>query len=228
MPWPLRWRKSEVLLIIAPMINYTFHNPAILKQALTHPSVSGGRNYERLELLGDAVLSLVITERLLALHADEAEGDIVKRRAALVNGTALAEVAKEIGLGEQLILGESELQGGGRENMRNLENAMEAVIGAVYEDGGLAAARDVVLQLFETRITGMKTPPKDPKTTLQEWAQGLGKPLPEYKLIGQTGPSHAPEFVVEVRVEGLNPITAEGPNKRLAERLAAEKLLEQI
>ncbi len=210
------------------VLTYQFQNPALLKQALTHPSVSGSRNYERLELLGDSVLSLVITERLLALYADEAEGDIVKRRAALVNGTSLAEVAKEIGLGEQLILGESELQGGGRENMRNLENAMEAVIGAVYEDGGLAAAREVVLQLFEARITDMKTPPKDPKTTLQEWAQGLGKPLPEYKLIGQTGPSHAPEFVVEVRVEGLTPITAEGPNKRLAERLAAEKLLTLI
>jgi len=207
---------------------YTFHNPDLLKHALTHPSVSGGRNYERLELLGDAVLALVITERLLVLHVDEAEGDIVKRRAALVNGGVLAEVAKEIGLGEQLILGESELQGGGRENARNLENAMEAVIGAVYEDGGLAAASDVVLQLFEQRIAEMKAPPKDPKTTLQEWAQGLGKPLPEYKLVGQTGPSHAPEFVVEVQVDGLESATATASTKRLAERLAAEKLLEQI
>lgn len=210
------------------ILHYHFQNPSLLKQALTHPSVSGGRNYERLELLGDAVLSLVITERLLALHVAEVEGDIVKRRAALVNGAVLAEVAKELGLGEQLILGESELQGGGRENARNLENAMEAVIGAVYEDGGLAAAREVVLQLFEPRIREMKAPPKDPKTTLQEWAQGLGKPLPEYKLIGQTGPSHAPEFVVEVRVEGLSAVTAEAGTKRQAERLAAEKLLEQI
>ena len=210
------------------ILNYTFQNSDLLKRALTHPSVSGSRNYERLELLGDAVLSLVITEQLLALHAEEVEGDIVKRRAALVNGISLAEVAKEIGLGEQLILGESELQSGGRENARNLENAMEAVIGAVYEDGGLAAARAVVLQLFEQRIRNMKAPPKDPKTMLQEWAQGLGKPLPEYILIGQTGPSHAPEFVIEVRVEGLNAVTAEAGTKRQAERLAAENLLEQI
>ena len=210
------------------ILNYNFQNPSLLKQALTHPSVNSGKNYERLELLGDAVLSLVITERLLTLHAEEVEGDIVKRRAALVNGSSLAEVAREMRLGEQLILGESEVQGGGRENARNLENAMEAVIGSIYEDGGLVAAREVVLQLFEPRILAMKAPPKDPKTTLQEWAQGLGKPLPEYKLIGQTGPSHAPEFVVEVSAEGLEKVTASGPTKRLAERLAAEKLLEQI
>lgn len=209
-------------------LNYVFQNAPLLQEALTHPSMGQRRNYERLELLGDAVLSLVITERLLALHAEEAEGDIVKRRAALVNGVTLAEVAQEIRLGEHLILGESEAQGGGRENIRNLENAMEAVIGAVYEDGGLPAARAVVLPLFETRIAEMKAPPKDPKTTLQEWAQGLSKPLPEYRLVGQTGPSHAPEFSVEVRVEGLEPVTASASTKRLAERLAAEKLLEQI
>lgn len=209
-------------------LGYVFENVQLLHEALTHPSMGRKQNYERLELLGDAVLSLVITERLLALHSEEVEGDIVKRRAALVNGVTLAEVAQEMGLGEHLILSESEQSGGGRENVHNLENALEAVIGAVYEDGGLNAARAAVLPLFETRIVEMKAPPKDPKTTLQEWAQGLGKPLPEYRLVEQKGPSHAPEFMVEVRVEGLEPVTAEGSTKRQAERLAAEKLLEHI
>lgn len=210
------------------ILNYAFKDEELLNEALTHPSSPQKKNYERMELLGDAVLSLVITERLLTLHPQESEGDVVKRRAALVNGTTLAEVASEIGLGKHLILGDSEQQGGGRENARNLENAIEAVIGAVYKDGGLEAARNVVLQFFAQRIDDMKAPPKDPKTALQEWAQGLGKPLPEYKLVEQTGPSHAPLFVVEVSVEGLTPATAEASTKRLAERLAAEKLLGHI
>lgn len=210
---------------MATLLDYTFKNPALLEEALTHPSTGRARHYERLELLGDAVLLLIVTQKLLELYPDEPEGDIVKRRAALVNGATLAEVAQEMGLGERLILGESERIGGGQQTPSNLENAMEAVIGAVYADGGLEGARHLVLAQFEARMRAMKTPPKDPKTTLQEWAQARGKPLPEYRVIEQTGPSHAPLFVVEVAVEGHPPAHAESSTKRTAERLAAEKLL---
>lgn len=210
---------------------YRFRDGELLKTALTHPSLHQGKkgaNYERLELLGDAVLTLVITEELLALHADESEGDIVKRRAALVNGQVLSEVAEELSLGTHLLLSESEESGGGRKNKRNLENAMEALIGALYQDSGMEAARGLIRRCFETRIRTQPHPPQDAKTALQEWAQGSGLPLPRYEVVRQSGPSHAPEFVVQVAVEGFEPAEAAAGNKRLAERQAAEHLLEQI
>lgn len=213
-------------------LGYRFKNTALLMAALTHPSLQGGtarvEDYERLELLGDAVLTLVITEMLLERFPAEAEGDIVKRRAALVNGRVLAEVADAMKLGVHLRLSESEEASGGRQNRRNLENAVEALIGAIYNDGGMEIARQFIVLRFAARIAEMQAPPQDAKTGLQEWAQGRGLPLPSYTLTNQSGPSHAPEFTVAVAVEGFAPAEAKAGNKREAERMAAEQLLSQV
>lgn len=218
--------------LLEDQLGYRFKKTALLTAALTHPSLQGTgvrvEDYERLELLGDAVLSLVITEMLLERFAEEPEGDIVKRRAALVNGRVLAEVADAMNLGAFLRLSESEEASGGRSNKRNLENAVEALIGAIYTDGGMEIARQFIVLRFAARISDMQAPPQDAKTGLQEWAQGRGLPLPVYALVEQSGPSHAPSFIVSVAVEGHSPAQAQAGNKREAERQAAELLLAQV
>lgn len=218
--------------LLEDSIGYRFKRTSLLTAALTHPSLQGAGvrvdDYERLELLGDAVLSLVITEMLLERFAEEHEGDIVKRRAALVNGRVLADIAEEMNLGAFLRLSESEETSGGRNNRRNLENAVEALIGAIYTDGGIEIARQFIVLRYAARISEMQAPPQDAKTGLQEWAQGRGLPLPVYTLVGQSGPSHAPSFTVSVAVEGYAPSQANAGNKREAERQAAEFLLAQV
>lgn len=219
------------MVTLEERLGYSFTDATLLKTALTHPSALQGKkgaNYERLELLGDAVLTLLITEELLVLHLEEPEGDIVKRRAALVNGTVLAEVAEELDLGAHLILSESEEQGGGRKNKRNLENAMEALIGAIYQDAGMERTRMFIRECFAARIKEQPHPPQDAKTKLQEWAQGRGLDLPVYTETARSGPSHAPEFTVQVEVQGQPPASAKAGSKRLAEREAAEIMLKNI
>lgn len=212
-------------------LGHAFANTALLEQALSHPSLGTAAvhgNYERLELLGDSVLALVISEFLLDTYPEEAEGDIAKRRAALVCGPTLAQIARELDVGAALLLGESEAQSGGRDNDATLENALEAVIGALYLDAGLEVTRGVILPLFAPLADAMAAPPKDPKTALQEWAQAAGKKLPVYTVTETTGPSHAPEFTVEAAVEGYAPAQASGASKKAAERDAAAALLEVI
>lgn len=210
---------------------YTFKNPGLLKEALTHPSLTydGTKlSYERLEFLGDSVLSLVIAEFLIENYPEESEGHLAKRHAALICGNTLSRVAEEAKIGKFIAMAEGEKQMGGRVNPNNLENALEAIIGAVYLDGGLESARKFVLSYWKQIANEMKEPPLDPKSELQEWAQGNDKPLPSYKIIKREGPSHAPVFTIEVKVKGLDPVTAEGSSKKIAERIAAERLLEVI
>ena len=138
------------------------------------------------------------------------------------------QVATSIGLGSHLKVSQSEEKGGGRENKANLENAMEAVIGALYLDQGFAAAQNFVLKYWDSLMNEMLEPPKDAKSALQEWAQGKGLPLPNYEVVSQEGPSHAPEFVISVAVEGQELQTGQGNSKRKAEQEAAEKLLEVL
>lgn len=217
------------------LLFYHFSDPALLEEALTHPSISnetgkhGGLvNYERLEFLGDAVLGLVIADFLIQQYPNEPEGDLAKRRAALVCHEALAEVGRTMRIGEYLKMTEGEESIGGRENPANLENAMEAVIGALYMDGGLMAVKKVVYEYWMPLLNTMKTPPKDPKTALQEWSQAAKLGIPEYHVLAIEGPSHAPEFIIEVRLPGIEPCTAKGHSKRLAQREAARKLLDKI
>lgn len=208
-------------------IGYQFNRPELLRQALTHRS-QGGLHNQRLEFLGDAVLGMLIAELLYRLHPEEPEGDLSRRLVSLVNGEQLAEIAVELQLGPCLFLSSSEEEQGGRANRSNLEDAMEALIGAMYLDSGLEAARALIDRYWRPYALNLKSPPKDAKTALQEWAQGRGLPLPEYVVISTQGPSHAPNFVIEVRIKGAAPTRAEAGTKRTAERLAAQAMLENL
>ncbi len=209
-------------------LGYTFRDAKLLQRALTHRSLvregATGSN-QRLEFLGDAVLGLVIAEMVYRLFPEEAEGDLSKRLVSLVNGEQLAQIARVMQLGAHLQLSGGEEEQGGRENPSNLEDACEALLGALYLDGGLEAARAVVEKFWRGYAEAMKAPPKDAKTTLQEWVQARGLPLPEYKVVSAEGPSHAPLFVIELVVQGAEPVRAEAGVKKQAERLAAEKML---
>ncbi len=206
-------------------IGHRFSDAKLLWQALTHPSNAGQPSYQRLEFLGDSVLGLLVAEMLYGFYPNEAEGSLAKRHSALVCGPVLAEVAAEIGLGEALRLGQSEEMTDGRRNASNLEDACEALIGAIYLDGGLEAARAFVQSRWKLRARTTPAPPRDAKTTLQEWAQAKSLPLPEYAMVGQSGPAHAPVFTVEVRVRKCEPQQGQGTNKRTAEQAAAKAML---
>jgi ribonuclease-3 len=223
-------------------LNYHFVNRDLLEQALTHPSYGSDKpqyktrqgrltrpHYERLEFLGDTVLSLVISEYLLKNYPDENEGSLAKRRAALVCGDSLAAVAQHMDLGDFLYMTNSEIESGGRSRRTNLENSFEALIAALYLDGGLEIVREFIINNFAPLALEMETPPKDSKTALQEWAQARGKNLPQYELVDSTGPSHAPLFTVQVHIEGIeDSLSGTGRSKRLAERKAAEEMMHYV
>lgn len=209
-------------------IGYQFRDPALLELALTHPSLSRQRNNQRLEFLGDAVLGAVVARLLYDLHTSEQEGELARRLAALVRGETLAQVAEELGLGKVLQMASSEVQGGGRDNRSNLEDAMEALIGALYLDGGMEAAEAFIKPRWSEMAKNISAPPKDAKTALQEWAQARGLPVPVYTIISTTGPAHAPEFTIEVVVQGYEGTQAKAASKRVAEQMAAEQLLRKL
>nr|WP_245986949.1 ribonuclease III [Azospirillum thermophilum] len=228
---------------LAEALGHRFAKPGLLEDAVTHPSLMGlerggrrgqrpdhgpGLAYERLEFLGDRVLGLVIAEWLLEQFPHEKEGALAKRHAALVRREAVGRVAEGIGLGGYLRLSPAEAQGGGRTNQTILGDACEAVIGALYLDGGLDVARRFIRGAWAEQIERPQPPPIDPKTALQEWVQGRGLPLPTYELLDRSGPAHEPVFRVAVRVEGMDPVTGTGPSKRIAEKKAASVLLSQV
>jgi ribonuclease-3 len=209
-------------------IGYTFHNPALLDLALTHPSANKTQNNQRLEFLGDSILGAVIAKLLYDLFPGEPEGELARRLAGLVRGETLAGLARELGLGEALNIAASEAKLGGRDNPSNLEDAMEALIGAIYLDGGMSAAEQFILPRWKLLAEKNVAPPKDAKTALQEWAQARGLPVPAYTVKSSTGPAHAPQFTMEVAVQGYEPAEATAASKRAAEQLAAEALLKQV
>jgi ribonuclease III len=211
-------------------LSYSFKDRSLLDQALTHRSVeaAGGADYERLEFLGDRVLALVVTEMLMAAFPVEREGALAKRLAALVRQETLADVARDIGLGGYIRLSRGEADGGGRENEAILADVCEAVIAAIYHDGGIAAARDFIERHWRGRLQSVSAPPQDAKTTLQEWAQGRGLALPSYVITAREGPDHAPVFTVQVALTDGQSADGRGPSKRVAEQAAARKLLETM
>ncbi|MGF7173137.1 ribonuclease-3 [Azospirillum doebereinerae] len=224
---------------LARALGHAFVNLDLLQDAVTHPSLAGlergarkpggpGLAYERLEFLGDRVVGLVVAEWLLERYPNEREGALAKRHASLVRRESLGRVADTIGLGAYLRMSPSEVQSGGRANRTILGDACEAVLGALYLDGGLEAVTRFVRRALAESIEKASPPPLDSKTALQEWAQGRGKPLPSYELIERSGPAHEPVFVVAVRVEGMEPVTGAGPSKRIAEKKAANALLSQV
>jgi len=215
-------------------LGHDFARPELLTQALTHPSIVHGRAprtataYERLEFLGDRVLGLAVAEMLLAAFPAEPEGALARRHAALVRREALARVAGRIGLGEAILLAKGEEEAGGRGNPALLADACEAVIGALFADAGFEVAAAFVRAQWMPLMDESAAPPKDAKTALQEWAQGLGKPLPSYSVVGVEGPPHDPVFKVAVSVAGADEATGSGPSKRVAEQAAAAILLERV
>jgi len=211
-------------------LGYRFENPALLAQALTHSSAaaSRGQSNERLEFLGDRVLGLTIAALLLETFPDEDEGQISYRFSALVMSPTLARIAAAIGLPAHVRLSESEQAGGGSDNPALLANCCEAVIAAIFLDGGLEPAQAFIRRHWRELVDEAAEPPKDAKTMLQEWAQAEGLPLPRYRVAGQKGPGHALVFRVEVTVQDRPPAEAEGPSKRAAEQTAAALMLRRI
>jgi len=220
-------------------IGYSFTGPEILEEALTHPSAlaserSRGRHtrkpaqrgYERLEFLGDRVLGLVIADLLLRRFESEPEGHLTRRLTHLVRRQALARIAGSIGLGAHLQMSAAERAAGAAANTGILADVCEALIAAIYLDGGFEAASDFVWRFWQPLIDEMEGPPRDPKTALQEWAQARALALPTYELIGTSGPDHALRFTVEARVAGHDGAKATASSKRSAEAKAAELLLE--
>lgn len=206
-------------------------NEALLTEALTHASVRSGKgprvDNERLEFIGDRVLGLAIAELLLELNPTASEGELAKRFNRLVRGETCAAVARQIGLGAHLILSGSEADSGGRQKETILADAMEAVLGAVFIDSGFVKARACVRKLWAAQAGERPHAAADPKSTLQEWAQGQGLALPRYKEVARTGPDHAPLFTAEVTITGRLPARGEGASKRAAEQAAATTLLER-
>ena len=215
---------------LAPVFQHTFGNPRLLYEALTHGSAGDehGHNYERLEFLGDRVLSLVVAELLYRHFPDEPEGKLARRSAALVRRDALAEVAGEIGLGPFLVLSRGEDDSGGRENPSLLADVCEAVIAALYLDGGLPVAVRFIERYWQPMMSRSRTPPTDAKTALQEWLQGRGEPLPVYQIVERAGPDHAPVFTIEVAAGDTHTAVGSGGNRRVAEQEAAKALLKVL
>jgi ribonuclease-3 len=220
------------LAALEAALGYRFGNRALLAAALAHSSLAGrgvarAEGFDRLEFLGDRVIGLVVAEMILERYPADSEGAIARRHAALVNRDTLARVAREMGLGPHMQLSLSEVQAGGRDNPGVLADAFEALIAALYRDGGLDAARQFLTARFAPLVLEVAVPPRDAKTALQEWAQGHGLSLPAYRTLSMSGPSHKPRITVEVRIDGLAPETAESTSRRAAEQEAAAALLER-
>lgn len=211
-------------------VGHEFARADLLRLALTHRS-RGNPNNERLEFLGDAVLNMVVAELLFVARPDVPEGDLSRLRARIVRERTLAEVARQLDLGKHVLLGPGELKSGGFLRDSILADALEAVIGAVFLDGGFDAARELVERLMAERITALPDAEslKDPKTRLQELLQGRSLKLPEYEVIDEHGADHDRSFTVICRIEILDaPITATATSRRKAEQAAAKGALEAI
>lgn len=211
-------------------LGHVFDRPELLAQAVTHASRSSANrdDNQRLEFLGDRVLGLVMAEALLALDAKATEGQLAPRFNALVRKETCADVAREIDLGAVLRLGRSEMLSGGRRKQALLGDGMEAVIAAVYMDGGFDAAREVTLRLWGARVANVEEDARDPKTALQEWAQARALPPPRYQEIARKGPDHAPEFTIQAVLENGREARATANSKRQAEQAAAQTLLAEL
>ncbi len=211
-------------------IGYSFIDPDLLATALTHRSARSQHN-ERLEFLGDAVLDLIISDELFGSFPEATEGELSRLRARLVRRDALAEAARRIDLGAFIELGSGELKSGGFRRSSILADALEAVIGAVYRDGGLDAARELVRGLLapELNACSLTSSLKDPKTELQEYLQARQQPLPEYSVVEVSGEPHDQTFTVECAAQGLSqPALGVGSSRRKAEQAAARTALAQL
>jgi ribonuclease-3 len=229
---PVREPDQDALVGLQERIGHFFADPELLARALTHvsalPAAQAQRrvdSYQRLEFLGDRVLGLAVSEMLFQQFPHADEGELSRRLAALVRKETCAEVARDLGVGEVLLLGEGEAQTGGAAKAAILGDVCESILGAIFLDAGFEAARDTVRRFFHEKMLNPARPLCDPKTALQEWAQARGLPPPSYRQSGRIGPDHAPVFVIEVSVGGFEPVAAQGSSKRFAEQASARKFL---
>jgi len=211
-------------------LGHSFAKPELLIRAVTHSSMSSPHrdDNQRLEFLGDRVLGLVMSEALLIADPNATEGQLAPRFNALVRKETCADVARQIDLGVVMKLGRSEMLTGGRRKEALLADAMEAVIAAVYQDAGFDAARALVLKLWGERVDNVEADARDPKTALQEYAQGKGEQPPNYVEVSRSGPDHAPIFTIEARMQSGASEQAQAPSKRQAEQAAAKALLARV
>jgi ribonuclease-3 len=213
---------------LARLLGYQFTDGALAEQALTHRSFGGSHN-ERFEFLGDAIVNFIVAEALFTHFPTTREGDLTRMRASLIRGQTLAEIARELQLGDFLRLGSGEMKSGGHRGETILADALEALIAAIYLDGGLDVCRERVVAWFGARLQQV-TPgetSKDPKTRLQEWLQGRAKALPVYTLIETQGEAHNQHFTIECRIPSVNEqFSGSGSSRRIAEQIAAAAALE--
>lgn len=221
---------NDACVALARRLGYAFTDATLLTRALTHRS-KGADNNERLEFLGDSILSFVIADVLCDRFQYLTEGELTRVRASLVRQETLAQLARQIELGNCLVLGSGELKSGGFDRDSILSDAMEAVFGAVYKDGGLDPARSAILRLYQPIIDTIDPAAisKDPKTRLQEWLQQQAQPTPAYQVVAVTGEAHQQNFVVECKVPGLaQAVRGEGSSRRVAEQQAALRAYELL
>ncbi|MDA0901971.1 MAG: ribonuclease III [Proteobacteria bacterium] len=211
------------------IIGYQFYNPKLLDEALTHPSLSkeAGENYQRLEFLGDAVLSMVVAELLIKEYPQENEGQLSKRQANLVSGDVISKIATQIKLNQVMKLSQGEKDRGGKENKRNLENTMEALIGAIYLDSDFENTKKFITKYWQIPIKSAINPPQDPVSLLQEIVQSKTKQLPQYKINRSGGAEHNPVFSAILEIENVQ-YKGEGPSKKEAQKNAAKAALKEI
>ena len=219
---------SPPLARLSAGLGYTFRQPELLEESLTHRSASA-RNNERLEFLGDALLSMIIAEYLFQHYPKASEGELSRLRASLVKGETLAELARGLQLGDWLRLGPGELKSGGFRRESILSDTMEAIFGAVYLDGGLIPCRDLILLLYRDCLTQLASAGelKDPKTRLQEYLQARQQALPVYNVLEIRGEPHAQSFMVECVATEARTVAA-GSSRRKAEQEAARQMLERV
>lgn len=221
---------GDDLTALEAALGHCFSDRNLITRALTHRSALAPHDppedsYQILEFLGDRVLALTIADALIAAFPEAEEGELAQRLNRLVQARTCAEIARELDLGRYLRLGEGEAQSGGRRKSAILGDVCEAVIGAIYRDGGLEPARAFIAAHWRDRMLDHSGPLRDAKTTLQEWAQGRGLAAPDYDVTARTGPDHAPEFTIAVKVEGYEAAKGGGRSKRTAEQAAAETFL---
>ena len=222
--------KREILATFDEKLDYKFHNPGLLEQAMCHRSAGKPHN-ERLEFLGDAVLGFIVSELLYQKFPAASEGELSRLRSRLVQRSTLAEVARELQLGQALRLGQGELKSGGGSRESILADAMEALVSAVYLDAGLSVCSEKVRLWLGARLSDLTVsePGKDAKTQLQEWLQAKRKPLPVYTVVSIGGTDHQQLFTVSCTVEGLTAaLTGTGTTRKEAEQMAAEAALERL
>lgn len=231
-------RRAEAVAALARKLGHDFRDPSLLDQALTHASVGEGAerdlrgrpflDNQRMEFLGDRVLGLLVADRLMRDLPQADEGEMSSRLHALVDKATCARAAEALGVGDAMRLSPGEAKQGGRRREGALGDAMEAILAAVWLDGGMDAARAVFERVWAAELAApARKSLTNPKSALQEWALGLGKPLPTYRIVERTGSDHAPTFTVEASVAGYAPLTAQGRSRQDAEKAAAIGLLQR-